>query len=98
MRRYPNETEAVEIGDLKVENRLDRITVHGRIDLTRDKAGLKNVRALKKLFDDVVRALEGDPALPEHIAPPKAPVVKRNLCSPETVNRYLLTEASNCAL
>ena len=56
MRPYQNEAEAVEIGDLKIENRLDRITVYGRVDLTRDKAGLENARALKQLLDDVVRA------------------------------------------
>ena len=78
MRTYQNESDAAEIGDLKVENRLDRIAVYGRVDLTRDKAGLKNARALKQLLDDVVRVLEGDPALPEHIAPPKTPVIKRN--------------------
>ena len=78
MRPYQNEADAVEIGDLKIENRLDRVTVHGRIDLTRDKPGLENARALKKLLDDVVSTLEGDPVLPEHIAPPKAPVMKRN--------------------
>jgi len=78
MRPYRNEADAVAIGDLKIENRLDRVTVYGRIDLTRDKAGLENARALKQLLDDVVRALEGDPTLPEHVAPPKAPVMKRN--------------------
>ena len=78
MRPYENESDAVEIGDLKIENRLDRITVYGRIDLTRDKAGLKNARTLKQLLEDVVRTLENDPGLPEHVAPPKAPVIKRN--------------------
>ena len=78
MRPYQDESDAVEIGDLKIENRLDRVTVYGRIDLTRDKAGLENARALKKLLDDVVSALESEPALPEHVAPPKAPVMKRN--------------------
>jgi hypothetical protein len=78
MRAYQNESDAAEIGDLKVENRLDRITVYGRIDLTRDKAGLENARALKQLLDDVVRVLESEPALPDHVAPPKAPVIKRN--------------------
>lgn len=77
MRPYQNESDAAEIGDLKIENRLDRITVYGQIDLTRDKAGLGNARALKKLLDDVVHTLEGDPALPEHIVL-KAPVMKRN--------------------
>jgi len=46
--------------------------------VTRDKAGLENARALKQLLDDVVRALEGNPSLPDHVAPPKAPMVKRN--------------------
>ena len=78
MRAYQNEAEAVEIGDLKIENRLDRITIYGRIDLTRDKAGLEYARALKQLLDDVVRTLQDDPTLPEHVAPPKAPVMKRN--------------------
>jgi hypothetical protein len=78
MRPYQNEAEAVEVGDLKIENRLDRVTIYGRIDLTRDKAGLENARALKQLLDDVVRTLESDPALPEHVAPPKAPVMKQN--------------------
>jgi hypothetical protein len=83
MRPYQNEADAIEIGDLKIENRLDRVTVFGRIDLTRDKAGLEkagleNARALKRLLDDVVRALERDPVLPEHIAPPQASVMKRN--------------------
>jgi len=78
MRPYQNEAEAVEIGDLKIENRLDRITVYGRVDLTRDKAGLENARALKQLLDDMVRVLEGDPTLPEHVAAPKAPAMKRN--------------------
>jgi hypothetical protein len=78
MRPYQNESEAVEISDLKIENRLDRVTVYGRIDLTHDKAGLENARTLKQLLDDVVRTLEADPALPDHVAPPKAPVMKRN--------------------
>jgi hypothetical protein len=78
MRPYQNEADAVEIGDLKIENRLDRVTIYGRIDLTRDKAGLENARALKRLLENIVRTLEGDPALPEHVAPPKAPVMKHN--------------------
>ena len=78
MRPYQNEAEAVEIGGLKIENRLDRVAIYGQIDLTHDKAGLEEARALKQLLDDIVRALENDPALPEHITPPKAPVMKRN--------------------
>lgn len=78
MRPYQNEAEELEVGDLKIENRLDRVTIYGRIDLTRDKAGLENARALKQLLDRVVSALEGDRSLPHRVAPPKAPVMKKN--------------------
>ena len=78
MRPYQNEADELEVGDIKVENRLDRVTIYGRIDLTRDKVGLENARVLKQLLDGVVSALEGDTALPERLVPPKAPVMKKN--------------------
>lgn len=78
MQPFQNEAEALEVGDLKIENRMDRISIYGRIDVTRDKAGLENARVLKQLLDQVVAALEGDRSLPEHIAAPRAPVVKKN--------------------
>ena len=34
MQPYQNEADAVEIGELKIENRIDRITVYGRVDLS----------------------------------------------------------------
>jgi hypothetical protein len=78
MQPFQNEAEELEIGDLKIENRLDRVTIYGRLDLTRDKAGLENARALKELFVSVVSELEADPALPARVAPPKDPVMKKN--------------------
>ncbi len=54
---YANESDVVGIGDLEIENRLDRISIHGGLDLTKDKAGLKAARALKEIVDAAVAAL-----------------------------------------
>ena len=45
---YQNEEESLAIGELTVENRLDRVSVYGSIDLTKDKAGLQQAKALKE--------------------------------------------------
>jgi len=36
---FKNESESLQIGDLTVENRIDRISIFGSIDITRDKEG-----------------------------------------------------------
>jgi hypothetical protein len=64
---YRNETESIQIGDLNIENRLDRITIYGNVDLTLDKEGLTAARALKEVLDQTVAALE-QADLPEHVA------------------------------
>lgn len=64
---YQNEAESLAIGDLTVENRIDRVSVYGSVELTRDKAGLQQAKALKELVDAVVAALESEKALPEHV-------------------------------
>lgn len=63
---FANEADSFQIGDLTIENRTDRVSVHGSIDLTRDKEGLEHARSLKALLDDVVALLEGAD-LPAHI-------------------------------
>jgi hypothetical protein len=64
---FQNEAESLIIDDLTVENRLDRISLYGSLQITRDKAGLKDAQALKAIIDAVVRALKTE-TLPEHIA------------------------------
>ncbi len=64
---FANETDSLSIGDLTVENREDRITIYGNIDLTRDKEGLGNAEILQTLFNDIVASMkEGD--LPDKIS------------------------------
>ena len=66
---YANEADVLQIGNLMVENRLDRITLSGDVDLTLDKVGLAHAKTLKNLLDDVVRALEAR-TLPDKLPPP----------------------------
>ena len=70
---FANESESLGIGDLTIENRKDRISLYGTIDLTRDKAGLEHARMLKAVLDKVVQALETEKSLPDKIAPPDTP-------------------------
>lgn len=70
---YANESEEQEIGNLKIENRLDRVSLYGDLDITRDQAGLASARDLKVLIDGIVGALEGE-KLPEKLP---AAVVKK---------------------
>lgn len=71
---YKNESDALHIGGLTIENRLDRITISGDIDLTADQAGLADARALHQLLADVVAKLEGQ-TLPDQLPPPASTTV-----------------------
>ena len=66
---YANEADVVEIGKLMLENRLDRITISGDVDLTADKRGLEAARRLHALLGSVVASLESRD-LPDELPPP----------------------------
>ena len=66
---YANEADVLEVGNLMLENRLDRITIAGDVDLTLDKAGLEHARRLHAALGEVVAALESR-ELPERLPPP----------------------------
>jgi hypothetical protein len=72
---YENEADVVEIGNLTLENRLDRITISGDVDLTADRAGLEAARRLHALLGQVVASLETK-RLPEQLAAPQVNTVK----------------------
>lgn len=62
MKPYTNESDVLQIEGLTIENRIDRISLHGEIDITRDKQGLKVVQELKALIDATIKTLESDDA------------------------------------
>ena len=72
---YENEADVLEVGGLTLENRLDRITVSGDVDLTADRQGLEAARLLHALLGQVVAALEAR-ELPEHLPLPSVTKVK----------------------
>ena len=72
---YLNETDEQEIVNLKFENRIDRISIHGDLDVTLDQAGLVNARTLKTLIDAIVTKLEAHD-LPASVPPLTVKTVK----------------------
>lgn len=71
---FANEADVLGIGDLILENRVDRITVSGDVDLTADRQGLALARRLHAAIGDVVAALESRD-LPEQLPPPEVRTV-----------------------
>ena len=71
---YANEAEVIEIGNLMLENRVDRITVSGDVDLTADKQGLQDARRLHETLGAIVAALEAR-ELPDRLPPPAVETV-----------------------
>lgn len=64
---YANEADVLTIGQLTLENRLDRVTIAGDLDLTADQQGLAYARQLQQLVNAIVTSLEAQ-QLPEHIS------------------------------
>ena len=74
---YANEADVLRIGDLEIENRVDRISLTGDLVLTKDKAGLALAKELQSLMEHVVKALEADKQLPQ-IVKLKVPKTVKN--------------------
>ena len=55
---YQNEADSLQIADLTIENRLDRISIYGSIDIWKDKGGLKAAQQLKTIIDQTIIELE----------------------------------------
>ena len=55
---YANEADVLHIGLLMIENRLDRVTISGDLDLTADQTGLAKARELQAVIAAVIARLE----------------------------------------
>lgn len=77
MKPYANESEVLSIDGLTIENRLDRISIYGNVDLTKDKHGLAYTKKLKAVFDAILSTLEAE-ELPDAVPPPIAPTGPRD--------------------
>ncbi len=73
---YENESEVLCVGpELTIENRLDRVTIIGSVDLTLDQAGVRKAEALRVLLDRVCKTLHARKPLPEQVATEPAATV-----------------------
>ena len=73
---YANEADVLRVGELEIENQVDRVTLTGDVVLTRDKAGLALARELLAIVGGVVKALEADKELPDAVKVKEARTVK----------------------
>ena len=76
---FADDAASTSIGKLTVENGTDRIALYGSLDLTRDRQGLAQARALKSILDQVVQVLEAQADLPEAVP---AAAVPRTVANP----------------
>jgi len=72
---FKNEEDSLLIGDLTIENRLDRISIYGSLDITLDKTGLKAAQKLKAILDTVIAEMEKTD-LPDQIAISKPETIR----------------------
>jgi len=63
---FQNEKDSISIGELTVENRLDRIELYGSLQLTRDKQGLALAKQLQDLVEQTIKAMQAED-LPDQI-------------------------------
>lgn len=75
---YADDAASTGIGGLTVENGRECVTLYGSLDLTRDKQGLAHARALLRLAQDTVAALEAVRDLPDALPPPEKPGTVKN--------------------
>ncbi len=74
---YANESAVLRIGDLEIENRVDRVCITGDVVLTKDQVGLALAKELQSLIGRVVKTLEAQKKLPETVTL-KAPETVKN--------------------
>lgn len=72
---FKNESECLQIGDLTIENRTDRVSIFGSVDITRDKEGLAVARQLKSVLDLTLTELE-EAVLPDQVTLKPSKIVK----------------------
>lgn len=69
---FADDAASIGIGEMTIENGTYQVSLHGSLDLTRDKKGLAHAQALKSLIDQAVAYLTAQADLPEIL--PSLPV------------------------
>jgi len=66
---FKNETDSVRIGNLTIENRLNRISLKGSLEITLDQVGLEKAQVLMEVLSLVMHEMAHSD-LPVTIAAP----------------------------
>lgn len=64
---FANEKDVCSIGGLTIENRIDRVSIYGSLDVSGNLAGQAMVTALKGLVDSVTTSLLNAKNLPDKV-------------------------------
>jgi hypothetical protein len=75
---FSGDSASLSVGEFTIENGTDKVALYGSLDITRDKSGLKQAKALKAAVDAIVKALEQDKALPDESGPTEEPQQVKN--------------------
>ncbi len=76
---FQNESDSIAIGEITIENRTDRVSIYGQIDITADQEGYQHAVALHALLDNVLAALDKLKTasnLPDKLIPDKITTIK----------------------
>lgn len=73
---FANESDTYTIGGLTIENRLDRVSIYGDIDITKDKEGKSYAFHLEVLIKDIIFAFKAAGELPDKLPPSNEEIVK----------------------
>ncbi len=64
---FENETQSINIDELTIENRLDRIELYGALVITRDQVGLQRALEIQTLINATVQSLQAEKNLPQAV-------------------------------
>lgn len=72
---YKNDADTLHVGDMTIQNRLDRISLSGSLDITLDQEGLESARELMEILSLTIHELVHT-NLPDKIAAVEPEIVK----------------------
>ena len=84
---YANEADVLTVGNLSVENRLDRVTLQGDVELRKDRRGLALAKHLKAVIDATVKAPDGSTSHKNLVVTMERAVTK----NPDKNGKWILT-------
>ena len=79
MKPFADDAKVVTIEDLEIENGTSVISIHGSVQITRDKEGLRKAIALRDHAMAIAAALEGATDLPQSVPAPTKTIIDNPL-------------------